>query len=30
MRFTPLLPRKGEELPEGALPKLGLDILKEE
>jgi tripartite motif-containing protein 71 len=30
MRFTPLLPRQGEELPEGALPKLGLDILKGE
>lgn len=30
MRFTPLLPRPGEEHPEGALPKLGLDILREE
>lgn len=29
MRFTPLLPRNGEAIPEGALPKMGLDILKE-
>jgi YD repeat-containing protein len=29
MSFTPLLPRPQEDVPEGALPKLGLDVLKE-
>jgi tripartite motif-containing protein 71 len=30
MVFTPLLPRPNQSFPEGALPKLGVDILKEE